>query len=197
MEEALCGPRTLVLDNWSSDCPSRSIRCRRILETASAYTPAERRQNHLTRKIASILVLVALLPQLVLGMGSGRVLELCFCGMLETESLGSLWHACDHSHDDGHHHHSKPCDPDSDPASEGAESNQLPSHSCDHLIVAGQYGRAEPVQTWNLFTLLDALSSVRVELCLESVVPDRYVRPELLRPPSDHLYVVQTTILLI
>ncbi len=141
-------------------------------------------------------MLVALLPQLVLGMGSGRVLELCFCGMLESESIGSLWHTCDHSHGHDHHHH-KPCDPVSDPASEGAESNQLPSHSCDHLIVTGQYGRVEPIQTWNYFSLLDALSSVRVEVCLESIVPDRYVRPEVLRPPSDHLFVVETTKLLI
>jgi len=155
---------------------------------------------NVSRKFALILVLLAMLPQLVLGMGSGRVLEICFCGLLGSHESPVIGHCHDHDAGHTHHHHSSgscdhreeaedhhaaPCECASDDAGE--------CHSCDHLILTGQFGRFEPVQTWNYFAILDALACVCVETITIAESPVWRVPPRDVKPPGDILYTTRTT----
>lgn len=158
---------------------------------------------NVSRKFALILVLLAMLPQLVLGMGSGRVLEICFCGLVGNHESLVIGHCHDHDAGHTHHHHSSgSCgdreeveNPDAHSAAscECGSDDAAECHSCDHLILTGQFGRFEPGQTWNYFVILDALACVCIETITIDESPAWRFPPRDAKPPGDMLYTTRTT----
>lgn len=145
------------------------------------------------RQWTTILVLAAMLPQLLLGVGSGRLFELCLCQ--ETHVVAGDGHACcDHSESGDSNSPS-----DNDPRlTDQVTSNTDADCPGIHLTIGGHYGRFEPVRTWDVCAVLSALLMCPVEGATDESPVFRSAVRAVPRGGTDSvLRVVQTTRLLI
>jgi hypothetical protein len=149
-------------------------------------------------RFAAILVLLAMLPQLALGMGSGRVLEICFCGFRGAHAVevAALHHDHDHHHSHAHRHACEEHASTDDPGDQSGWSceERIPTDgSCNHVVIAGQYGRSESVQTWAAHAFLLVLSNVCIDVAGQDGAVPQSAPPREVKPPGDLLFAVTTT----